>query len=132
MNDQTRETRDSLTSVLASASRELNEQTKAVAAPQPSASAHPPSHNQEDSGERFVLLSDHLGEVMLEAARAQLTLAENHVREVEAFVEELRHNIKKKWTEYQELVRRLEDFSTEILEAHRRFHNGAGNVGGKR
>lgn len=84
----------------------------------------PPTHNQEDSGERFVILSDKLGDAMLEAARSQLTLAENHYRECEKFVEDLRHDIKRKWEEYQALVRKLEDFSVEILEAHKKFHNG--------
>jgi hypothetical protein len=82
----------------------------------------PPTHNQEDIGDRFSQLTEKLCEYRIEVARQMVTTAENNLRQVEAEVAELRANMKGKWEEYQALMRMLEDAGSATMDIGRKLH----------
>jgi len=84
----------------------------------------PPNHNQEDIGDKFSTLTEKLCEYRLEVARQLVVKAENHFKQVEAEVQETRLNAKRKWEEYQQLMRMLEDVTSESMAVGRKLQNG--------
>ena len=83
----------------------------------------PPRHHNEGAP-RFVALADKLYEAAIEAARHQVSRAENLLAEVEREAEMIRGKAKIKWDEVQTLERDLEDMSSELLQSFARY-NGA-------
>ena len=90
----------------------------------PAETLPPAHHNQEDMGDRFSTLTDKLCEYRLEVAKQLVVKAENHLKQVEAEVQEIRVNAKRKWEEYQALMRMLEDVTSESMAVGRKLQNG--------
>jgi hypothetical protein len=111
-----------LRAILDRATAEQNERTVKKAPQLPL--SPPPTHNQEDIGDRFSLLTDKLCEYRLEVAKQLVVKAENHLKQVEAEVQETRIAAKRKWEEYQALMRMLEDVTSESMAVGRKLQNG--------
>jgi hypothetical protein len=84
----------------------------------------PSTHNQEDVGDQFTLLIDKLAEMRMETAKHLLSLAENHFHKVELEVQQMRQDGKRKWEEYQTLMRMIKDAGSATAEIGRKISNG--------
>lgn len=83
-----------------------------------------PPRNHNEGSPRFVALADKLYDAAIEAARQQVTRAENLLREVELEAEQVRDKAKARWEQIQTLERDLEDMSSEMLQSFSRYNGG--------
>jgi hypothetical protein len=101
----------------------LAAQLKGVAREINNASAlrsRPPKHHNEGAP-RFVELTERLYDAALEAANQQVIRAENLRNRIQQEAEVARSAAKARWQELQELERNLEDMSSEMLQAFKRY-----------
>ena len=75
---------------------------------------------------RFMQLTDDCCDALLEAARNQLTMAENNMKQAELHAQKMREDAKRRWQEYENYVRGLEDFGQTLLSARDKFHKANG------
>jgi hypothetical protein len=74
----------------------------------------PPEH-------RFMVVTDHLIELLLDTARTHLTRAENNMKRVELEVAALKARSKEMWDELESYNKELDAYSHESISIHERF-----------
>lgn len=97
------------------ATEEINQATK----PQPPLGGR--LRPNEPPENRFMTVSDRLTELLLETARAHLTRAENHVKQVELEVAAIKERSKRMWEQLEAYNKELDEYSHEAIQIHERF-----------
>lgn len=75
---------------------------------------------------RFMELTDLNCDAMLEAARNQVNIAQNNLKQTEAYVERLREESKRRWDAHEAYVKALEDFGMSVSDSMKRFDKANG------
>jgi LPS O-antigen subunit length determinant protein (WzzB/FepE family) len=91
-------------------------------------SATPPPADRSNTPPeyRFMQLTDQVCEAMLEAARHQLSIAQNNMAATERQAEKMRQDAQRRWAEHDAYVRGLEEFGMSLLEANKKFQKTNG------
>lgn len=91
--------------------------------------SHPSPANEPDEASRhgFVTLGNKVAQALVQAAEDQVTLAQNKLKEIQAWADNLTQEVAAKDRELAELNDRIRDFGETVLEANRKF-NAADNL----
>lgn len=76
----------------------------------------------------FVSLGSKVAQAMVQAAEDQVTQAQNKLKEIQAWADNLTQEVRTKDQELAEMTDRIRDFGETVLEANRKFHATVGSL----